>query len=323
MVSLPAYANNFLIDSFEDGGGIGNMMCDISLVNNPGGTAPPTDPQDLPVPGDGNPAVGANQNLNMVIDMIRQCSIFLDTVSPPSEGEIIIAQGLGGMFRHMAGTQVKTTVMLWWDGNFGADGNGNRQLNENFANSVNLRITYSFSDNNVNGMATLFDGDGDSASVPFTLVAGTITTTVINIPLANFVAQNANLNLADIDEIKLTFETTAGGSDYALDLIDINMQTAPPDPSPIPTTCVGGNIVHIDKIIFQPTQFIIHPTFLALNPALVYDIKVTDDPNAVKYLNNEVADFLNFLGYTLGGGAAVKPNRVTVIDVEYSTICVP
>jgi len=187
MVSLPpAEAKVFLIDSFEDDGGAFNMQCDISLLNNPGGSAPPTDPVDLPVPGDGNAAVGKNQNLNMVIDMIRQCSIFLDTVSPPSRGEINIAQGIGGMFRHMAGTQVETTVMLWWDGNFDDDGDGNRQLNENFANSDDLRIVYSTSDELVDGTAFLYDCNDNVAQLPFLLQIITDNPTTILLDLDLF-----------------------------------------------------------------------------------------------------------------------------------------
>jgi len=228
MVPLPAHANNFIIDNFEFDGGVGLMLCDIVLVNNIGATTPPPPP---PVGGTGVPTTGLNAGFMGVTpfsdNMVRECSLFLNIVNPPSSQARIMIFDLANdntaMFQHSADVFITTTVMLWWDDEVGAG----RSLDLDLTNSVNLRITYSFTDRNVNGMATLFDGDGDSASVPFTLVSGTVTATEIYLPLNNFVTQNNLLNLNDIDEIKLTFVTPLAATDYAIDLIDINMQPAP------------------------------------------------------------------------------------------------
>ena len=106
-----------------------------------------------------------------------------------------------------------------------------------------------------------------------------------------------------------------------------------PPPMPPPDTCADGfsKVVHMDKIIFDVTEFLTHPTLTSLNPDpnFLYDIKVADDPDTVKYANAEVASFLTAHMYTRGGGGGpgmggmITPNDIFVVDIDYSTICVP
>jgi len=103
-----------------------------------------------------------------------------------------------------------------------------------------------------------------------------------------------------------------------------------PDPVLAPTTCTlpdgsPGKLIHLDKIIFAPTRFLVHfsdpVNNPAMNPLFAYDIKVTDDPNAMKYANEEVASFLNGIGYTKTGGNSVNPRQIIVFDIEYEILC--
>jgi len=220
MVPLPAYANNFLIDDFSNDGADGVFeegRCDIA--RNILGTAMPATQQMV---------TAFNTTVLGVLGDFRFCSLELDAENPPVLAiiEVVAFSDDPGpiphpnVFRHTSQIGVETISML----SYNADGAG---LGVDLTNSVNLRIKYSQAQFQVDGTAKLTDSGGDSASLPFTLAAGINSLTELNIPLANFVAQNANLNLNDIDEIKLTFDTTVDATDYSLDLIDINMLIDP------------------------------------------------------------------------------------------------
>jgi len=174
--------------------------------------------------------------INGVLGDWRHCSLFVNVENSPRVAAIKVLGALHdapndgtalAMFSHSAEKGVETTVMLTYDGTDGSAGTDTTPLSVDLSNSNNLRIKYSQSQFQVDGTAKLTDSDGDSASLPFILAAGINSPIETNIPLANFVAQNNDLDLEFIEEIKLTFETTTDATDYILDLIDINMLTDP------------------------------------------------------------------------------------------------
>ncbi len=106
-----------------------------------------------------------------------------------------------------------------------------------------------------------------------------------------------------------------------------------PPPMPPPDTCADGfsKVVHVDKIIFAVNKFLTHPTLPSLKPisGFLYDIKVADDPDTVKYANAEVASFLTAHMYTRGGpagpglGPMITPFDIFIVDIDYSIMCAP
>jgi len=216
----PAEAKIFIIDDFENDTAL--QQCDIIQT-----TA-------------GSSGIKSQTPVVGVISLLRECLLFLDVANAPSNGATLIAglpQDVGaGMFRMMAGTGVETTVTLFYDGVVGlATG---RALALNLLDSDNLRITYSKSDFQVDGTATMWDSGGDAASLPFTLLAGTVSSTEINLVLTDFVVVNPLLNLNDIDEIRLVLDTVTDATDYDLDLIDITMQMVGGEMFPVDTTAL-------------------------------------------------------------------------------------
>jgi len=222
MVPLPAHANTFIIDNFENDDG--SETCDIALTTGSAGAV--------------------QTGIAGVIDLIRECMLTIDLENPPAQGEILVNQG-AGEFRMMTGFGVETTVMLIYDGE-ALPANG-RSLGLDLSNSDNLRIVYSAADFQVDVTARLVDSDGDSADLTGILVAGTFSTRELNFPLVNFAAQNANLDLNDIDEIKITFETTRDATDYSIDLIDITTLMAP-------DSDVDGISDEVEDLLVGPTE---------------------------------------------------------------------
>jgi len=205
MIPSPAYANNFIVDNFTDDSGPQAGACDFALTT-------------------GMTSLFVQTGMLGVIDMIRECQFTITVDNFPREGEIQVVEA-AGMFSQTSQTGVKTDVLLLYDGEeMPASG---RSLGLDLTNSVNLRITYSKAQFQVDVSATLIDSDGDSATLNGILAPGINSAIDLNFPLANFAAQNALLNLNDIDEINFHFTTTTDATDYDLDLIDINMITSP------------------------------------------------------------------------------------------------
>jgi len=193
LVPLPAHADIFIIDTFEND--VGLETCDIFLTTGSAGAV--------------------QTGIAGVIDLIRECRITIDVEDPPSGADIELDQ-TGNMFRHFTESVVETTVMLIYDG----EALPGRSLGLDLTNSDDLRIVYSFADFQVDVTARLVDSDGDFADLSGILVGGTVSPTELLFPLADFVVQNAALNLADIDEINVTLVSTT----FDLDLIDITMR---------------------------------------------------------------------------------------------------
>ena len=206
MVPLPAHANTFIIDDFENDDGL--ETCDIFLTTGSAGAV--------------------QTGIAGVIDLIRECILTIDVEDPPSGADIEVDQ-LSDMFRHFTESFVETTVMLIYDGE--ALPENGRSLGLDLTNSDDLRIVYSLADFQVDVTARLVDSDGDFADLLGILVGGTNSPTELLFPLADFVVQNAALNLDDIDEINVTLVSTT----FDLDLIDITMQM------------VGGELIPIDS----------------------------------------------------------------------------
>jgi len=207
MIPSPAYANNFIIDNFTDDSPNAPLtgLCDISLTS-------------------GMSLLIVQTGLSEVIDMIRECKLTITVENDPREGAIQVVEAVG-MFSQSSQTGVKTDVLLLYDGEeMPASG---RSLGLDLTNSNNLRITYSKAQFQVDVSATLIDSDGDSATLNGILAPGINSAIDLNFPLADFVTQNAFLNLNDIDEFNFHFTTTTDATDYDLDLIDINMIISP------------------------------------------------------------------------------------------------
>ncbi len=232
MVPIPAFANVVTIDAFSAQDV--SAFCDFALegpnVLNPG-----------------NPTFKAISELVKILDGSvaggwRICTLNLDVSNSPSLGEIQIvgspddgAQPLANMFRHMAGSGVETTTMLIYNGTDGTMGTDGSFMSLNLLGNDFLKIVYSKSDFQVDGTVRLTDNTGgDSATRPFTLVAGTNAVTTILIPMGAFTTANAALGLEDIREIKFTLDTVPDATDYDMDLLIFTM---PP---------VGGEMVALD-----------------------------------------------------------------------------
>ncbi len=213
MVPLPAHANTFIIDDFENDDDL--ETCDISLTTGSAGAV--------------------QTGIAGVIDQIRECILTIDVEVVTLDGEIELDQA-AGMFRHFVGSGVETTVNLIYDGE-ALPANG-RSLGLDLTNSDDLRIVYSFADFQVDVTARLVDSGGDFAELAGFLVAGTNSATELNFNLDDFVnnpsASSGILNLDDIDEIDITI----GVTDYDLDLLDITMEMVGGEMFPVDTTAL-------------------------------------------------------------------------------------
>jgi len=92
-----------------------------------------------------------------------------------------------------------------------------------------------------------------------------------------------------------------------------------------PTECEaqGGAYDHWDKIVFHTEGAALRDSTGKFIPVFTpLDIKVIDDPTQVANLKIKVANFLNGVGWTNGGGGPVNPNRIVIDDVDYTAICV-
>ena len=225
-VSNDAYANIFTIDNFTDDGVVA-MLCDDELVDKTVEEITTFASQDF--------GPGPSQ----VIDHIRECQLQLLVDNPDDTAASTIVQG-DKMYRHMSGPGVIAMSYLHYDGV--ADGvaiPGNaRTLDLDLTNSDNLVVQYSFSDFDVEVIATLVDGDGDRASITKKLDAGTSSVKNLNFDLDAFVLVNAALSLGDIDEIALNFTNTEVAIDYTLEKIHITMVMVGGEMMPADTTAL-------------------------------------------------------------------------------------
>jgi len=108
-------------------------------------------------------------------------------------------------------------------------------------------------------------------------------------------------------------------TDYALAQIS-HVPTLPP------TTCgASGTLLHVDKIMFNPTRKLFHATEDPLRAGFAYDIKVVDDPTTVKYAREEVVGFLNSASYKVNPGLTLPIQlwHVFVFDIDYDMECLP
>ncbi len=302
MVPLPAaHANIFLIENFTDD--TLGMLCDDLLIDKT--------VQDKTI-------FRFQSGLTEVIAGIRECQLALLQDNPPETAQVTIDQA-GSQYTGIMGAGVQAMSYLQYDGI--ADGvvGGGRTLGLDLTNSNNLRIVYSAADIQVGVTSTLIDSGGDSASLNGILVAGTNSVTELNFPLANFVVQNANLNLNDIDEFNFNFTATAG-SDFNVEFIDITMTSTL-------TVCEsqGGAYDHWDKVIFTSEGANLKGNggtpFFKQGTVLEFKFPQTD-PFEPVHLAQLVADHLNNIGWTNGGFNPVNPDRIVIIDVEYTAVCV-
>jgi len=132
-VSNNAYANIFLIDNFTGDTAL-PQKCDQMLFN--GTLANQT-------------AFESQSGLSEVIDMIRECQLFLLIDNAPSVGASTIEE-TAAMYRHMSGPGVSIMSYLQYDGMADAVVGGGRTLDLNLLDSDNLVIQYSFADFEVN-----------------------------------------------------------------------------------------------------------------------------------------------------------------------------
>jgi len=225
-----AYANIFLIDNFTSDT---TMVCDQSISNTTADISPSGFPGTEPNPT----AFRAQQGQSEVILGVRECQLFAITTNPPSSTETNLAE-TAGMYRQMAGTGVESMAYLEYDGMFDADPNGPNILNLNLLNSDTLQIQYSKADFETNVTATLIDGAGESASLEGILAALTSSLTSLNFPLADFVTENALLDLGDIDEINVNFTTNVDSTDFDIDRIEITMSMVGGEMFPTDTTAL-------------------------------------------------------------------------------------
>ena len=92
------------------------------------------------------------------------------------------------------------------------------------------------------------------------------------------------------------------------------------------TNCeiAGGSYDHWDKIIFMTDDALLKDssgTFI--KPRTVLEFKFPQvDPFTPINLPQLTADFLNSIGWTFGNGNPIQPNRLVIIDVEYTAVCV-
>ncbi len=212
----PAEANMFLVDDFSDDDDPAES-CDLQIVDN--SNAP-----------DGSVQTG----LSGVIDMVRECVLFLTAFDGQSNAGILVVQA-SGMFRHMAGTNVETRVMLIYN----ADGAG---LGINVNDSDNFKIGYSKADFAVDVIVRFTDGSGNWAELEDQLEAATVVPKELLFLIQDFIdnptAVNGVVNLGDIDEIKVTLETTFDVSDYDIDNLMITMQMVGGEMFPVDTTAL-------------------------------------------------------------------------------------
>jgi len=230
----PAEAKIFLIDDFSgDPIVAGTGACDLSTNG----------VDSLPFQTSMIQVLDIGVLINGVLGDWRECSINLDVISFPSEGELLVVgspdDGAAGttpeMFRHMAGTGVKTTTMLIYN----ANGAG---LGVNLLSSDDIRMVFSTSDQLVNVIVRIEDSGGDWAEQTAQLQIVTATPTTLLFLITDFIdnpsAFNGVLNLDDIDEIKFTWQTPTAFTDYDIDLLDITMEMVGGEMFPVDTTAL-------------------------------------------------------------------------------------
>ena len=313
MAPLPAYSNTFIIDDFSAQDVV--AICDFSLQG------PTIMFPNLPTQQESVEALKIVDGT--VIGGWRICGLNLNVPNPPSVAQIQVIgspdDGPAGttpeLFRYTEGTGVTATAMLRYNGTDGDMGTDTTPMSLNLLSSSHLRITYSKADVQVGGTATLTDSDGDSASLPFTLVGGTSTPTTILISLTDFQANNPALSLGSIQEVKLSIVSASGVTDYDLDLIDIIM-----------TSSSCSNIDHWDKVSFISPKFLRdfgETPVSRINPGEEGEFKFLQiDPSNVLNLNQLVAEHLTSEGWTRADMTPIKQTDIQIVDIEYSNYCV-
>ncbi len=149
----PAEAKMFLIDDFSDDNA--GMTCDLTKFDNTG-------------------ILGAVQTgLSNVIDMVRECTIFLTAFDGQSNVGILVVQSTG-MFRHMAGTNMESRVMLIYN----ANGAG---LGIDTTTSDDFKIGYSKSDFPVDVTIRFTDSGGDWGEQTSQLAGNTVAPTQLQV----------------------------------------------------------------------------------------------------------------------------------------------
>lgn len=90
-------------------------------------------------------------------------------------------------------------------------------------------------------------------------------------------------------------------------------------PHVIPTTCVGGNIKHFDKIIFKIMRDPDRQLGAIVPLKTELDIKVEDDPAALTDVKQVIRTWLEDKGLSASSTNLV----IEIVDVDYAIACVP
>jgi len=215
LVQLPAAEGAaFLIDDFSDDNNL--ETCDFQIVDN-------TNAPDRSV----------QTGLTGVQGGIRECVNFLTAFDGQSNSGILVVQATG-MFRQMGGTNIGSSTMLIYDAQ--SNDAGANSLNLNTVSSDNFKIGYSKADNAVDVTVEYTDGDGDVSTQMGQLSAGTNAPTELLFVNANFAVNNVDLN--DIQRIKVTLQTTSDVSDWDIDSLEITMEMVGGEMFPVDTTAL-------------------------------------------------------------------------------------
>jgi len=220
----PAEANVFLIDDFSnDPFGLQPLVqgrCDISGSGNFQQTGI-----------DFVTTVSATR-LGVLGDW-RICDFLIDIPSGATTAGILVSAASNDpapfdMFRHEAGAFVETMVELSYNGTDGTAATDAVPFNIDLTDSVDIRITYSRADFQVDVTARVTDSTGDWAEQEEFLVGGTAAITNLLYDIPSFStspsATSGVVDLTDIEEISFMFDTTTDLTDYVLEKIDITME---------------------------------------------------------------------------------------------------
>ncbi len=218
-----AEAKIFIIDDFTDDN-LG-QTCDFSPNDTAGRM----------------PAAGTiiQTGISGAIDMIRECAFERDLTNVGSNGALTVVQA-AGMLRMETAAMVESQSYLQYDGE-ALDING-RSLSLNLQSSDDVRITFSSGDFPIATTVTLIDGSGaTTVAITKNSPALIVVDTDLLFPLADFAAANAALDLGDIDEINVFFDTITapvGNSDFTVEIIDITMTMVGGEMFPVDTTAL-------------------------------------------------------------------------------------
>ncbi len=92
------------------------------------------------------------------------------------------------------------------------------------------------------------------------------------------------------------------------------------------TNCelAGGSYDHWDKVIFTSEGAAFRDRFANFIPAgTVLEFKFPQtDPFKPVFLAKLVSDHLTNISWRNGGGNPINPDRIVIIDVEYTAVCI-